>query len=88
MALHSPSHALRKIYARGSDRLVKKADPKSRTSHVRFGSLADVEARPADVRFTPKSGHRPYKRPLGGPVAQSVRSISLRVKYQLLCAPV
>src|SRR5262249_54392638 len=26
-------------------------------AHVRFGSLADIEAPPADVRFTPKSGH-------------------------------
>jgi hypothetical protein len=25
--------------------------------HVRFGSLADVEARERDVRFTPESGH-------------------------------
>jgi hypothetical protein len=25
--------------------------------HVRFGSLADIEALPFDVRFTPKSGH-------------------------------
>jgi hypothetical protein len=24
---------------------------------VRFGSKADIEARPSDVRFTPKSGH-------------------------------
>jgi hypothetical protein len=27
------------------------------TVHVRFGSKADIEARPFDVRFTPKSGH-------------------------------
>jgi hypothetical protein len=26
-------------------------------ANVRFGSLADIEARLADVRFTPKSGH-------------------------------
>ena len=26
-------------------------------AHVRFGSLADIEARPRDVRFTSKSGH-------------------------------
>jgi hypothetical protein len=26
--------------------------------HVRFGSLTDIEARPADVRFTPKRRHR------------------------------
>jgi hypothetical protein len=25
---------------------------------VRFGSKADIEARPPDVRFTPESGHR------------------------------
>ena len=25
--------------------------------HVRFGSLADIEALSLDVRFTPKSGH-------------------------------
>jgi hypothetical protein len=25
---------------------------------VRFGSKADIEARPSDVRFTPNSGHR------------------------------
>jgi hypothetical protein len=27
------------------------------SSDVRFGSKADIEARPFDVRFTPKSGH-------------------------------
>src|SRR5690348_17338023 len=26
--------------------------------HVRLGSKADIEERPSDVRFTPKSGHR------------------------------
>jgi hypothetical protein len=26
-------------------------------ANVRFGSLADIEPRPPDVRFTPKSGH-------------------------------
>jgi hypothetical protein len=26
--------------------------------HVRYGSKADIEASPPDVRFTPKSGHR------------------------------
>jgi hypothetical protein len=26
-------------------------------SNVRYGSLADIEVRSADVRFTPKSGH-------------------------------
>ena len=26
-------------------------------ANVRFGSKADIEARPLDVRFTPKSGH-------------------------------
>jgi hypothetical protein len=26
-------------------------------AHVRFGSKADIEACPSDVRFTPKSGH-------------------------------
>jgi hypothetical protein len=25
--------------------------------HVRFGSKADIEARPGNVRFTPESGH-------------------------------
>ena len=25
--------------------------------NVRFGSLADIEAPPSDVRFTPRSGH-------------------------------
>ena len=31
----------------------------SRTSstHVRFGSKADIGARPINVRFTPESGH-------------------------------
>ena len=28
------------------------------TIHVRFGSLADIEDCPTDVRFTPKSRHR------------------------------
>jgi hypothetical protein len=36
---------------------VKKAGPESRTSHERFGSLADIAASSPDVRFTPKSGH-------------------------------
>ena len=44
-----------KIYARGvtviAPLAVKNADPKSRTSHVRFGSLADIDAQPADVRL-------------------------------------
>ena len=31
----------------------------------RFGSKADIEATPSDVRFTPKSGHR--LRPSGCP---------------------
>jgi hypothetical protein len=26
--------------------------------HVRFGSKADIEARPVNVCFTPKSGHK------------------------------
>jgi hypothetical protein len=26
--------------------------------NVRFGSKADIDARPADVRFTPNSGHQ------------------------------
>jgi hypothetical protein len=30
----------------------------SYTRHVCFGSKADIEARPFDVRFTPESGHR------------------------------
>jgi hypothetical protein len=29
-----------------------------RTADVRFGSLADIEVLPTDVRFTPESGHR------------------------------
>jgi hypothetical protein len=29
----------------------------SHLSNVRFGSKADIEARPADVRFTPESRH-------------------------------
>jgi hypothetical protein len=29
----------------------------SRKADVRFGSKADIEARPTDVRFTPESGH-------------------------------
>jgi len=33
------------------------ARQQSRTAHVRFGSKADIEARPFDVRFTPESGH-------------------------------
>jgi hypothetical protein len=28
------------------------------TRHVRFGSKADIKARPFDVRFTLESGHR------------------------------
>ena len=27
-------------------------------AHIRFGSKADIQRRPSDVRFTPKSGHR------------------------------
>jgi hypothetical protein len=30
---------------------------KSSSAHVCFGSKADIEARPFDVRFTPESGH-------------------------------
>jgi hypothetical protein len=30
---------------------------KSQSRNVRFGSKADIGARPYDVRFTPKSGH-------------------------------
>jgi hypothetical protein len=30
----------------------------SQAAHVRFGSKADIEARPFDVRFIPKSGHQ------------------------------
>jgi hypothetical protein len=26
-------------------------------AHARFGSKADIEARPVNVRFTPESGH-------------------------------
>jgi hypothetical protein len=29
----------------------------SALAEVRFGSLADTEPHPADVRFTPESGH-------------------------------
>ena len=29
-----------------------------RQANVRFGSLADMAARPHDVGFTPESGHR------------------------------
>jgi len=32
------------------------------TVHVRYGSIADIEAPPTDVRFTPKSGHRSLAR--------------------------
>jgi len=35
------------------------ASARRRMANVRFGSEADIEARPFDVRFTPKSGHRP-----------------------------
>src|SRR5262249_19736393 len=31
--------------------------PGAGSPNVRFGSLADIEACPIDVRFTPKSGH-------------------------------
>src|SRR5215831_19581137 len=34
---------------------------------VRFGSKADIEAPPPDVRFTPNSGHR--RAPLGCPLS-------------------
>ena len=33
------------------------AQQQSWAAHVRFGSEADIEALPPDVRFTPKSGH-------------------------------
>ena len=32
-----------------------------RTANVRFGSKADIGLAAADVRFTPKSGHRPAR---------------------------
>jgi hypothetical protein len=34
-----------------------KREPASGTLDVRLGSKPDIEARPSDVRFTPKSGH-------------------------------
>ena len=34
-----------------------RAFPLTRGANVRFGSKADIEAPPSDVRFTPKSGH-------------------------------
>ena len=34
------------------------ATQRSLAAHVRFGSKADIEAHPRNVRFTPKSGHR------------------------------
>jgi hypothetical protein len=37
-----------------SDRPKPKLD---QVAHVRFGSKADIGLAPADVRFTPKSGH-------------------------------
>jgi hypothetical protein len=33
------------------------AQQQSEAPHVRFGSLAEIEARPRNVRFTPESGH-------------------------------
>jgi len=40
----------------GSDRHF--AWQQSPGQNVRFGSKADIEARPINVRFTPESGHR------------------------------
>ena len=37
--------------------------PKASHANVRFGSKADIEGRPADVRFTPKSGHSAAQTP-------------------------
>ena len=45
----------------GASYRVKRADWKGsgvRTADVRFGSEADIEARPPDVRFTSESRHR------------------------------
>ena len=39
--------------------------------NVRFGSKADMEASPRDVRFTPKSGHQLSAR--GGPLCANSR---------------
>jgi hypothetical protein len=33
------------------------AQQQSEAAHVRFGSKADIEATPSDVRFAPKSRH-------------------------------
>jgi hypothetical protein len=33
----------------------------SQFADVRFGSKADVDSRPFDVRFTPESGHSPTR---------------------------
>jgi hypothetical protein len=41
----------------GSDRHF--ASQQSSGSNVRFGSKADIAAPPANVCFTPKSGHQP-----------------------------
>jgi hypothetical protein len=33
------------------------AQQQSQAAHVRFGSKADIQPRPTNVRFTPESGH-------------------------------
>ena len=38
------------------------ARQQSWTANVRFGSKADIEARPRNVRFTPESGHPERRR--------------------------
>jgi hypothetical protein len=35
--------------------------PVLKPADVRFGSKADIEALPLDVRFTPESGHAPTR---------------------------
>jgi hypothetical protein len=51
--------------------------------NIRFGSLADIEARPFDVRFTPKSGHRAPIRSIDVEASFGVRVLSKDVDGNL-----
>jgi len=47
-----------------------------RTSHVSFGSKADIELRLPDVRFTPKSGHRSRRNSIRAHLAVSAVKVA------------
>jgi hypothetical protein len=54
----------------------RRVSSRRRGGNVRFGSKADIEASPPDVRFTPKSGH--YAAPAQRRLALQCREDAVR----------